>query len=147
MGRPKGSKNKTPEQRLAEKAIADSNRTRGNYHKGACVHGQRFRSNCKICSACEHGKQRNKCRECNPDKSFVTMCVHGRAKSKCKDCGGGSICIHGRLRHQCAACGGKAMCPCGIRKETCKVCMPETEVVCPDIEVVCDSSDGEEDKR
>lgn len=126
MGRLPGSKNNTPAERLAAKAAAlaakAASRVRGPYNKGPCVHGHRFRSNCKICSACEHGKQKNKCRICNPGKSFVTLCVHGRAKSKCKDCGGGSICEHGKLRYQCAACGGKAMCPCGRRKETCKVC-------------------------
>ena len=47
-----------------------------------CEHGVKYRSNCKVCSACPHGKRR----------------------SRCKECGGGSICEHGRRRSQCKEC-------------------------------------------
>ena len=54
------------------------------YPKGPCEHGVKYRSNCKVCSACPHGRQR----------------------SKCKECGGSGICEHGRLRHKI----GRASC-------------------------------------
>ena len=53
--------------------------------KGPCEHGVKYRSRCKVCSACPHGRQR----------------------SLCKECGGRSICEHGRQRYQCKECGGK----------------------------------------
>ena len=31
-------------------------------------------------------------------------CEHGRQRSKCKDCGGARICAHGRIRSQCKEC-------------------------------------------
>ena len=46
-------------------------------HRGPCEHGVKHRSNCKVCSACPHGRRR----------------------SLCKECGGSSICEHGRQRH------------------------------------------------
>ena len=55
--------------------------------KGPCEHGVKPRSKCKVCSACPHGKQR----------------------SKCKECGGVSICEHGRQHHQCKVCHGSSV--------------------------------------
>ena len=60
-------------------------RKRAPYTKGPCEHGVKYRSNCKVCSACPHGKWR----------------------SQCKECGGGSICVHGRIRSRCKECGAK----------------------------------------
>ena len=44
--------------------------------KGPCEHGVKYRSKCKVCSACPHG----------------------RVRYQCKECGGSQICEHGRLR-------------------------------------------------
>ena len=32
--------------------------------KGPCEHGVKYRSNCKVCSACPHGRWRKQCKEC-----------------------------------------------------------------------------------
>ena len=32
--------------------------------KGPCEHGVKYRSKCKVCSACPHGKWRRLCKEC-----------------------------------------------------------------------------------
>ena len=32
--------------------------------KGPCEHGVKYRSQCKVCSACPHGKWRHLCEEC-----------------------------------------------------------------------------------
>ena len=68
--------------------------------KGPCEHGVKYPSNCKVCSACPHGKRRSTCKECGGSQ----ICEHGRIRSKCKECGGASICEHGRQRSQCKAC-------------------------------------------
>ena len=57
-------------------------RKRAPYTKGPCEHGVKYRSQCKVCSACPHGRRR----------------------SECKECGGGSICEHGRIRYRCKEC-------------------------------------------
>ena len=51
---------------------------------------------------CEHGRQKNKCKECGGSG----ICAHGRVKSVCKECGGNSICVHGRRKSTCKECGG-----------------------------------------
>ena len=68
--------------------------------KGPCEHGVKYRSNCKVCGACPHGKQRSRCKECGGSQ----ICEHGRQRQKCKECGGGSICEHGRRRNRCEEC-------------------------------------------
>ena len=70
------------------------------YTKGPCEHGVKYRSQCKVCSACPHGKQRNYCKECGGSG----ICEHGRVRSQCKECGGSQICEHGRRRTQCKVC-------------------------------------------
>ena len=52
--------------------------------KGPCEHGVKYRSQCKVCSACPHGKWRHLCEECGGGG----ICVHGRRRSTCKECGG-----------------------------------------------------------
>jgi len=49
---------------------------------------------------CEHGHQRNNCRECKG----VGICGHGRRRCMCRDCDGVGICAHGRLRGHCRSC-------------------------------------------
>ena len=68
--------------------------------KGPCEHGVKYRSNCKVCSACPHGRWRKQCKECGG----AGICEHGRRRTRCKDCGGASICEHGRIRYQCKEC-------------------------------------------
>ena len=71
-------------------------------HYGPCEHGVKYRSKCKVCGACPHGRQRRECKECGGS----AICEHGRVRSQCKECGGASICEHGRVRSQCKECGG-----------------------------------------
>ena len=61
-------------------------RKRGPPTKGPCEHGVKYRSRCKVCSACPHGKWRHYCKECGGG----SICEHGRVRSQCKECGGGS---------------------------------------------------------
>ena len=68
--------------------------------KGPCEHGVKYRSKCKVCSACPHGRQRSYCKECGGSG----ICEHGRQRSRCKDCGGSGICEHGRRRDRCKEC-------------------------------------------
>ena len=69
--------------------------------KGPCEHGVKYRSRCKVCGACPHGKRRSRCKECGG----ASICEHGRRRSQCKECGGASICEHGRERSKCKECG------------------------------------------
>ena len=80
-----------------------------------CEHGVKYRSNCKVCSACPHGRRRYQCKVCNG-------CPHGRLRSRCKECGGSQICEHGRQRKQCKECGGSGICEHGRRRSDCKEC-------------------------
>ena len=75
-------------------------RKRAPYTKGPCEHGVKQRSKCKVCSACPHGRRRERCKECGGSQ----ICEHGRQRSRCKECGGGSICEHGRQRSKCKEC-------------------------------------------
>ena len=87
--------------------------------KGPCEHGVKYRSNCKVCSACPHGKWRSRCKECGG----ASICEHGRRRSRCKECGGGSICEHGRQRSLCKECGGGSICEHGRIRSRCKECI------------------------
>ena len=72
--------------------------------RATCEHG-RQRNRCKDCgggSICEHGRQRRTCKACGGSQ----ICPHGRVRCQCKDCGGSSVCEHGRQRHRCKECGG-----------------------------------------
>ena len=68
--------------------------------KGPCEHGVKYRSKCKVCSACPHGRRRSICKECGG----ASICEHGRVRSHCKECGGSQICEHGRRRSECKEC-------------------------------------------
>ena len=91
---------------------------RTKYPKGPCEHGVKYRSKCKVCSACPHGRRRRECKECGG----AGICEHGRRRSECKECGGGSICEHGRQRSQCKECGGSQICEHGRQRHQCKEC-------------------------
>ena len=80
-------------------------RKRAPRTKGPCEHGVKYRSKCKVCSACPHGRWRYKCKECGG----ASICQHGRIRSDCKECGGASICEHGRIRSQCKECRGERL--------------------------------------
>jgi len=105
-----------------------------------CAHGK---IRCKECGtsirACEHGKERYRCRECGGGG----ICNHGKIKSICKDCGGSSVCPHGNLKYRCEDCDGtsvrkkrekllhygklqsnkvKETCPHGCSKRSCLEC-------------------------
>jgi hypothetical protein len=64
------------ENRRDELTKKGTKRKRAPRTKGPCEHGVKYRSNCKVCSACPHGRRR----------------------SQCKECGGSGICKHGRER-------------------------------------------------
>ncbi len=68
--------------------------------KGPCEHGVKYRSKCKVCSGCPHGRRRSQCKECGGSQ----ICEHGRRCSTCKECGGAGICEHGRRRSDCKEC-------------------------------------------
>ena len=93
-------------------------RKRAPRTKGPCEHGVKYRSNCKVCIACPHGRQRSKCKECGGG----SICEHGRIRSKCKECGGKGICEHGRMRSKCKECGGSQICEHGRQRQYCKEC-------------------------
>jgi hypothetical protein len=86
------------------------------YPKGPCEHGVKYRSNCKVCSACPHGRQRSRCKECGG----ASICEHGRRRSQCKECVGSQICEHGRIRSSCKECGGASICEHGRERSKCK---------------------------
>ena len=86
--------------------------------KGPCEHGVKYRSNCKVCSGCPHGRRRHTCKECGGSG----ICEHGRERYQCKECGGSKICEHGRQRYNCKECGGKGICEHGCRRYGCKEC-------------------------
>ena len=87
-------------------------------HHGPCEHGVKYRSQCKACSGCPHGRVRRQCKECGG----YAFCEHGRRRTRCKECGGASICEHGRQRSECKECGGSQICEHGRRRSQCKEC-------------------------
>ena len=88
------------EQEGEEVTKKGTKRKRGPPAKGPCEHGVKYRSQCKVCRACPHGRQRSRCQECGGSG----ICEHGRVRSTCKECGGASICEHGRQRSTCKEC-------------------------------------------
>jgi len=85
-----------------------------------CEHG-RERNKCKECggaSICEHDRQRSQCKDCGG----ACICEHDRYRSQCKECGGASICEHDRRRNSCKECGGASFCEHDRRRVTCKEC-------------------------
>ena len=101
-----------------ELTVSGTKRKRAPPHKGPCEHGVKQRSNCKVCSACPHGRRRAKCKECGG----ASICEHGRERYECKECGGKGICEHGRVRSQCKECGGGSICEHGRQRSHCKEC-------------------------
>ena len=111
-------------------------RKRAPRTKGPCEHGVKYRSWCKVCGACPHGRKRSTCKECGgkgicehgrrraqcKECGGSAICEHGRVRSRCKECGGGSICEHGRVRSACKECGGKGICEHGRTRYQCKEC-------------------------
>ena len=69
----------TEEELLTKKG---TKRKRAPKHHGPCEHGVKQRSNCKVCSACPHGRLRRQCKECGGG----AFCEHGRVRSRCKEC-------------------------------------------------------------
>ncbi|KAI8587619.1 hypothetical protein BDZ88DRAFT_424680, partial [Geranomyces variabilis] len=69
---------------------------------------------------CEHGRERNKCKDCGG----TGICERGRERSACKDCGGTSICKHGREHKDCKDCGEISICEHSVQKNGCAVCSP-----------------------
>ena len=98
--------------------VKGTKRKRAPPTKGPCEHGVKYRSACKVCGACPHGRQRSRCKECGGS----AICEHGRERSECKECGGSSICEHGRVRCVCKECGGGSICEHGRRRYRCKDC-------------------------
>ena len=101
-----------------EGAKQGTKRKRAPHTKGPCEHGVKYRSQCKVCSECPHGRRRTRCKECGG----VAICEHGRRRSRCKECGGSEICEHGRRRSKCKECGGSEICEHGRQRSYCKEC-------------------------
>jgi hypothetical protein len=103
-----------------EPAVTELGRAemRAKKHHGPCEHEVKYRSQCKVCSACPHGRWRRQCKECGGSG----ICEHGRQRSHCKECGGASICEHGRVRSKCKECGGGEICEHGRVRSKCKEC-------------------------
>ena len=99
-------------------ATQGTKRKRAPPTKGPCEHGVKYRSQCKVCSACPHGRQRSKCKECGGKG----ICEHDRRRNRCKECGGSSFCEHGRQSYSCKECGGSAFCEHGRQRSRCKEC-------------------------
>ena len=49
--------------------------------KGPCEHGIKYRSKCKVCNACPHGKWRRLCKECGGSESASTIVYALHARS------------------------------------------------------------------
>ena len=77
------SKAEVPEEELL--TVKGTKRKRAPPTKGPCEHGVKYRSQCKVCLKCEHGRNRYACKECGGSR----FCEHGRHRSHCKECGGG----------------------------------------------------------
>ena len=104
--------------------------------KGPCEHGVKYRSKCKVCSACPHGKWRKLVQGVR----WVSICEHGRLRSQCKECGGSqclrarswrsavqgvrwvSICEHGRSALSARSAVGASICEHGRVRSQCKEC-------------------------
>ena len=99
-----GSESEEEEKDATKKGVK---RKRAPRPKGPCEHGVKYRSTCKVCSACPHGKRALGAR------SGVSR-VHSR-RSQCKECGGSAFCEHGRQRSKCKECGGSGICEHGRR--------------------------------
>ena len=106
------------EKRRDELTTKGTKRKIAPMHRGPCEHGVKYRSNCKVCSGCPHGRRRSQCKECGGSG----ICKHGRERTRCKECGGGSICEHGRRRSRCKECGGSQICEHGRDRYQCKEC-------------------------
>ena len=89
-----GSESEEEEKDATKKGVK---RKRAPPTKGPCEHGKKWRSRCKVCSGCPHGKWRSRCKDCGGG----SICEHDRVRSRCKECGGGSFCEHGRQRSRC----------------------------------------------
>ena len=70
------------EQEGEEVTKKGTKRKRAPPTKGPCEHGVKYRSKCKVCSACPHGKWRRYCKECGGSQ----ICEHDRRRSRCKEC-------------------------------------------------------------
>ena len=106
------------EKRREELTTKGTKRKRAPPTKGPCEHGVKYRSQCKVCGACPHGRRRHKCKDCGG----ASICEHSHVRSRCKVCGGGEICEHCRRRHRCKECGGASICEHGRQRRQCKEC-------------------------
>ena len=111
---------KEAEKQVSDATVTESGtkRKRAPPTKGPCEHGVKWRSKCKVCGACPHGRQHYHCKECGGGG----ICEHGRVRYRCKECGGGGICAHGRERSYCKECGGSKICEHGRQRTKCKEC-------------------------
>jgi hypothetical protein len=94
-----------------------------SYQKG-CNECNRKKAEYTNKAKCEHGRQRNQCRDCGGG----SICTHDRLRSQCRDCGGCSICEHGRRRAYCKDCKGSRYCEHDLQIQTCKICTDPVDV-------------------
>ena len=72
------SKAEVPEEELL--TVKGTKRKRAPPTKGPCEHGVKYRSQCKVCRACPHGRKRYACKECGGSR----ICEHGRHRSNAR---------------------------------------------------------------
>ena len=92
-------------------------------------------STCKKEKNIEHFLKGNKvlkrcirCREIDRKNKNKNKCEHGRQRNNCKDCGGSSICIHNKRRQICKGCGGSSICIHNKIRSACKICKDEKKI-------------------
>jgi len=63
------------EKRREELTTKGTKRKRAPPTKGPCEHGVKYRSACKVCSACPHGRQRSTCKDGAVGHQYVSTVV------------------------------------------------------------------------
>jgi len=100
------------------------NKKRDDSYMKICIECNiKFRDH-KRANKCEHGKRKERCKECGGSE----ICEHGKRKERCKECGGSEICEHGKQKAQCKECRGSQICEHGKQKSSCKKCSDPIKV-------------------
>ena len=88
-----------------------------------CPHGK-SQQNCHRCNPqsrrCVHDKRWEYCRICTPDSRI--FCQHGRQRNNCRECGTKRLCVHTVGKYYCRICHPQCLCPHGHRRYNCKTC-------------------------
>lgn len=91
------------------------------YQANKCEHGKE-KNRCKECKGsdiCDHNKRKSRCKECKGSE----ICEHDKQKNLCKECKGSQICEHDKRKYFCKECEGNGICEHNKRKNRCKECL------------------------